>query len=743
MTIFKKVRTRSWYFSILLAVATFLIAVFVSHTQPFRNLELKVNDQLFELRGPIPVTESPIVLVSIGEQSDSEIPQKFPWPTELYARLINNLNEAGVKAIGLDLIFTKSDNYDPRNDTLFAEAMRKHGNVILGGRLSSESKTVQGNDPLVASTGKSSRLSKVFPIPILQQANPNPVGLVSMITDIDGFIRRYPLAQKFLGEVYNAFGVELIRLYHDLEQSDITYGNETVSIGHITIPKSDGQSMLINYYGGPGTYPSYPFEQVIDDSTYFTVMEDPDFQINGFDDPEFGLLHQGVFKDKIVLVGATMPELHDFHSTPFAQEIDRAGNAQMPGYEIHANAIQTMLDQNFYYTLNPSFTLLLIALFSILAVLGTVTTRALPGFILIALEIIGFTVLTVYLFVDSQIILEFTGSILACVIGYTGTVTYDYLSEQKEKGRIKNMFSSYVSPDLVEQMIESGQDPQLGGDETYISAFFSDIQSFSTFSEKLEAKQLVELINEYLSAMTDILTDHDGTLDKYIGDAIVAFFGAPVPVEDHAYKACIASQLVQYKQAELRAKWKSEGDKWPDIVSQMQTRIGVNTGEMVTGNMGSTQRFNYTMMGDNVNLAARCESGAKAYGVYTMITEETKKEAEKFGDRCIFRYLDRIVVKGRTKPVSMYEIVGLRDRVSATDLKCIDIYEEAMKQYMDQNFSKAIELFQESAEYEPNKPGSMPGVNTNPSLIFIERCQSLIKEPPGEDWNGVYVMKTK
>ena len=244
---------------------------------------------------------------------------------------------------------------------------------------------------------------------------------------------------------------------------------------------------------------------------------------------------------------------------------------------------------------------------------------------------------------------------------------------------------------------------------------------------------MVTLINEYLTSMTNILTDKGGTLDKYIGDAIVAFFGAPLPFEDHALRACVASQLMQKELNILREKWQRDG--WPDIVANMKNRIGMNTGEMITGNMGSENRFNYTMMGDNVNLAARCESGAKAFGVYNMITESTKIEAEKFGNDCVFRYLDKIVVKGRTQPVKMFEVADLRSEASQKLFDCIGLYEQGMEKYLSQNWDEAIKLFNKSLELEVHE--------NNPSLILLDRAKELKKNPPGGTWDGVFVMKSK
>ncbi|MCG8372412.1 MAG: adenylate/guanylate cyclase domain-containing protein, partial [Balneolales bacterium] len=254
-----------------------------------------------------------------------------------------------------------------------------------------------------------------------------------------------------------------------------------------------------------------------------------------------------------------------------------------------------------------------------------------------------------------------------------------------------------------------------------------------TFSERLEPKQLVTLINEYLTAMTDIINDQGGTLDKFIGDAIVAFFGAPVFIEDHALRACISSQLMEKKLEELRVKWKK--DNWPEIVWRMQHRMGMNTGVMVTGNMGSERRFNYTMMGDNVNLAARCESGAKAYNVFTMVTESTRNVAEAKGDDCLFRKLDTIVVKGRYQPVTMYEIAGLRSDASQDLFECIGLYEQGMEAYFNQHWDSAKSFFQQSLALERYQK--------NPSQIFIERCEWMEANPPGRDWDGVFVMKTK
>ena len=318
--------------------------------------------------------------------------------------------------------------------------------------------------------------------------------------------------------------------------------------------------------------------------------------------------------------------------------------------------------------------------------------------------------------------------------------------EQKAKGRLKGMFGSYVSQDLVDQMVESGEEPSLGGQETKITAFFSDVQAFSSFSELLTPTGLVDLMNEYLTAMTNILQEERGTLDKYIGDAIVGMYGAPIPMDDHAYQSVKTALLMQARQLELRDKWANEAEKWGachELVSKMQTRIGCNTGTATVGNMGALDRFNYTMMGDMVNLAARCESGAKAYGAYIMITEETRDAAMPTKDDIAYRYLDKIVVKGRSQPVSMYEPTGFKNDLTQETQDCLDCFQQGIDKYLLQDWKGALKMFEKAKGFEPNKPGVTPGVKDNPSMILIDRCQVMKDNPPGDDWDGVYVMTSK
>ena len=447
------------------------------------------------------------------------------------------------------------------------------------------------------------------------------------------------------------------------------------------------------------------------------------------------------FNDAIILIGPEEKTFQDLAPTPF----DSSG---VPKVSVHGNLIKTLTSGEYLKRLplriDHLATLFVCLLMAFLAVYqGNHAHWVQAGGILL---LIGYVFLGFETFAQSHVIWPVTAPACAGLstsfIGLAAMVVI----EQKAKGRLKGMFGSYVSSDLVEQMVSSGEEPSLGGEETEITAFFSDVQAFSSFSELLTPTGLVDLMNEYLTAMTNILQEERGTLDKYIGDAIVAMYGAPIPMKDHAYQAVRTSILMQQKQIELREKWVPEVEKWGKchgLVTQMQTRIGCNTGTATVGNMGALDRFNYTMMGDMVNLAARCESGAKAYGAYIMVTEETKLASEKIKDDIAFRFLDKIVVKGRSQPVAMYEPTGFMSELTQEAQDCLDCFQQGIDKYLAQDWTGALNLFEKAKDMEPNKPGVTPGVKDNPSMILIDRCKVMMENPPGDDWDGVYVMTTK
>jgi adenylate cyclase len=358
------------------------------------------------------------------------------------------------------------------------------------------------------------------------------------------------------------------------------------------------------------------------------------------------------------------------------------------------------------------------------------------GFAVLTAGALCWMVFTYSQFMSGRIMWEVVRPTLSMALAQLGVFSYTFLVMDKDKRFLKNTFGTYISPKLIDQMIEEKTEPQLGGVEAIHTAFFTDIQSFSGFSEKLTPSELVELLNDYLTEMTDILLENKGTLDKYIGDAIVAFYGAPSPVNNHEYWACLTAIKMQDRLAELREKWQGEGERWPEIVHHMQNRIGINTGPMVTGNMGSATRMNYTMMGDTVNLAARLEASAKQYGVYIQVADESHKACK---DKFIWRDLDFVIVMGKTEPAQVFELIAEIGNMPPGYDKLLPAYDEALELYKNQEWAKAIDAFKASNELE----NMFPGRKTNPSRIYIPRCEHYKNNNPGDDWDGVWTLTSK
>jgi adenylate cyclase len=365
--------------------------------------------------------------------------------------------------------------------------------------------------------------------------------------------------------------------------------------------------------------------------------------------------------------------------------------------------------------------------------------KPLPGSILTVVLVFAYFLVSRTVFGGTRVWIEIARPILTIVLTYTAVMVYRYITEEKDRKFLQSTFKQYLSPDLIDIMYKNKQQPQLGGDEGIRTAYFTDIQGFSTFSEKLGSPtRLVELLNEYLTVMTDTLLEHYGTLDKYEGDAIIAFFGAPMAMPDHAAAACATALDMQRKLGELRAKWVSEGDKWPKIVHEMRMRIGVNSGPIVTGNMGSRVRMNYTMMGDAVNLAARLESAAKQYGVYIMMSGATYDLVK---DKYEARQLDKITVVGKSEPVVVYELLSEKGALEPNIQKLVQLYQQGLDNFYTQSWDKAIELFTESEKLEPYR--EIAAKRMSPSANFILLCKAYKENPPGPGWDGVNKLTSK
>ncbi len=729
---FKNPNRKDWKITILVIIGVFLFTVTIGYLGPVQLMELKVRDWMFELRGEQELDHSDIVIIEMSQSADDEIPYKYPWPTYVYAKLIENLNKAGVRAIGIDVVFDQNDIYELKNDSLFAEAVEKHGNVILAGTLAREVRTMDAGIGV-------EQTRMVLPNNILRQANPNPIGLVNTVTDRDEFIRNYLLYLSGIDDVHYSLALEMLRFLSDDSEFEIERIENQFQFGPYSIPTYQANTMLINYYGGARSFDYIGFEEVIDDQDFETVTEREAFEMNLFDDPEYGILHRGILQDKIVFVGATMPELQDLHPIPMRNEY---GNANMPGVEIHAHAMQNILDQNYLTLISGRVHLVLLFFISAIIVLIARSVNLWFGFAVMIVSLILWIAISVYLFTHLQVILFYLSPSMAILFGFGGVISLNYFYEERERRRITNMFSSYVSPKVVDRMIRSDEAFKLGGEDLEITALFSDIVNFSRMAEKIPPPVLIELMNDYLEEMTEIIMQEQGTLDKYIGDAVMAFYGAPAEIRDHAYRACTTAIRMQLALPKIRDRWLKIHRDLPQSAKNLSIRIGINTGRMIVGNIGSKKRFSYTILGDQVNVAARCEAACKKYGVSIVVTGRTAEKAAKdsIGRKpLLFRPLDIIRVKGRDEPVKILECLGFQDELSPEIIECTRLFRLGHHSFEKRKWDEAAGYFRESAKLEhARRKLGVNGYKINPSRLYLERCRLLKIRPPKPDWDGVF-----
>ncbi len=542
-------------------------------------------------------------------------------------------------------------------------------------------------------------------------------GSANFPQDDDGIIRRAPTAIFFdgPGHVYPSLVMSAAMDILDIPPDGFDYNFDELILtltdrsGEVVreIPIDDEGRVFVNYYGFFKTFYYLPYMYCFD-----AEMLPPEY-----------------WRDRVAFVGSSLPGLMDLRNTPVQETF--------AGVEIHANVMHSILNDDFIRLTDNATNFWVLVLTGILigSLISLIITRPLISLSIPVIAILAWIIFAYSRFLATNIMWEIVRPVLTLGGTYLSVFLYNFLVAEKDKRFLKSTFGTYISPDLIDQMYEKKQEPKLGGEQGYHSAFFSDIQSFSSFSEVLEPEKMVSLMNEYLTAMTEILLKNHGTLDKYIGDAIVAFFGAPMPVRNHEYLVCKTALEMDIRLAELREKWRSE-ENWPEIVHNMQHRVGLNSGNMVTGNMGSTMRMNYTMMGDTVNLAARLEASAKQYGVYIQVADATYQAVK---DDFIWRDLDFVRVMGKSEPVQVYELIGEQGRVDDQTLEMLTRYNQALTLYRDQRWDEATAAFKSSDELE----NMFPGRKTNPSRIYIPRCEHWKANPPGEGWDGVWTLTSK
>ncbi len=707
-------------------------------------LENTLLDWRFKYRGEISAPVK-VVYVDIDPESTTDLGNQ-PWDRSYYAEVCDALIRVGkVKAVGIDFVFSERGKFDLADQNRMVEGNRRLAEylyaqppvVLAAGYASSEDRDINGN-AIVRVLPRVEHPTSNPEYPEVPEFARGPTHwtppYVGLIDTINGGTRWVPLFAQPDDLTFYHMAVQLARLYWDLPQNSVSIFPDRLEFHRGTqlvraVPLTHRQDVEVNWFSHWSS-PSKNWRASFRDVLLYARNLNSGTAQQQKDAREF--FEQ--FAGGVVLIGPADPLLQDIAPTPLdSKPVPRVG--------IHGNLLKTIVSGIYLQRLSFFWQVALIFVFTALVAGLAIGEGRAGGWgrVIAGILILAYVAAAFWLFARFHWVLPLSTPIGAAFTTSFAGVIWQLVREEKQKGRIKSMFGTYVSPELVNRMVESGEDPKLGGAEVQITAYFSDIQDFSTFAETLTPPQLVEAMNEYLTACTDLITDNGGTLDKYIGDAVVAMFGAPVALPDHAYRACVASQRVQLQLEELRKRWSLDGQAWTSSLGSMRTRIGLNSGAAVVGNIGSHTRFNYTMMGDSVNLAARLESAAKTYGVRTLVSEQTRQACEQHGKECVFRFIDRIVVKGRSQPVSIFEVVGLRSELNDSAHDCIGEFERGLTAYMKQDWEAAAAAFTKSVRLENANLSS----ELNPSWVFLQRCAFLRQNPPEANWDGVWVMRNK
>ncbi|MFH1233646.1 MAG: adenylate/guanylate cyclase domain-containing protein [Patescibacteria group bacterium] len=631
----------------------------------------KFIDKLFIQGNP----SKEIIIVAVDNKSLQKL-GRWPWDRKIQANLINKINEQKPQVIGFDVNFSEKSSEEA--DEELAQAITIAGNVILPIEVE-----------LKIEKNKIIATSFLFSIEKIKNTALN-LGITNTPPDQDSIFRRLPtIVYDKNGQAYSAFASVIANFYLKSKGFYLP-----------VIPVDKKGRMIINYVGKPGTFTTISASDVID-----------------------GKIQNTLLKDKIVLIGATAPDLHDEQITPVS-----AGHP-MSGVEIHANAINTILNNDFLKPIN------IYAQLAIFIFLIFIVSFVLIWFRIITSSIITMVILAVYHIVsiivfEKGIIFDLFYAILTIGLTYLVMVVWKYIVEYKEKKQIENIFSHYVSPEIIKEILADPNKLKLGGQKKELTILFSDIRDFTAISEKLSPEKLVHLLNKYLSAMTDLIMESNGVVDKYIGDAIMAFWGTPIKQPNHAQFACQTALRMISILNEKRKEWQKK------FGVELRIGIGINTGQAIIGNMGSSKRFDYTIIGDSVNLASRLEGVTKQYGVPIVISEYVKNQVN---DKFIFRYLDKVRVKGKKEGIEIYELISLRENhpyppCKGGENELIFLFENGIKLYQEQKWDLALNFFENLFNKYPND---------KPTKIYLNRCFELKNNLPDENWDGIYDLTVK
>jgi len=746
---FKKIGTISAFLLPLVALIMILFGGFFSH---------KSYDFLTSSIGGVNSTPHPdIMLILIDENAITVGEEKFglgrwPWKREIYAEILDYIHmSATPKGVFFDILFSEASStmaWDGEilSDTAFQFKIYDYGDVYHNVVFSFDNERTELK-PLPPD------LKTVYSIPVrnperigYKKVNMNeftiPIGclrlavdcgitydenetmtiakglsVASFVPDPDGLHREGHILFDYHGNFFPSVSLAAVMAIQETPENpeeleiEVT-GPRNLTVGKYTIPVDSRGNYLINYYKDRVINYSYSMSALFESAYKISQGEDSDLK-----------LHPDEFQDKIIIIGCSAVGCQDLKSTPV--------DSRMPGPEIHATLISNIL-QNNHIIQTPVFIHGLMILFSMLLPLVIILYSQLQyikiGIPLLLAFILSVT--SILLFSSFNILIPFFTYITVGFISTGFGFGYQSIIEGKEKRKYSKILGNLVDPQIVKEALNDLESLKKGS-VANITPFFSDIASFTTISEKLSPTDLGALLNDYLSEMTGILKENQGTLDKYIGDAIVGIFGAPLPVENHALKAANASLSMMRRIVELRNKWKTDQMYCPEAW-EMKFRIGLNTGSAKVGFMGTNELASYTMMGDTVNLAARLESAGKDYGVSILISETTYEHVQ---EQMFTRFLDNVRVKGKAHGIKIYELIAQKGSELPVIGEAATLYEQGYDHYLNRDWKMAIELFK--------KAQILYGGDNKASDMLIERCKWYQKHSPLDTWDGVFTRTTK
>lgn len=705
----------------------FLLALVLHWSGWLTIAELKTLDHRFHRYADPAKAGNDIVLVAVDEAS-LEAYGQWPWPRDRHGYVVHYLKQAGAKAVVFDLLFLEEDSAEAEFDEVFAEEMRAAGNVylpfLMQGELDpSPDRTVapfdlqmpspdilkkatialDNQDPQATKTLPAYAGAK-FPTPLLARAA-RGLGYINLTPDIDGTTRRVPLLAQAQNQTFLHITAAVAR---DLLAADqATLRRRELQLGSVTIPLTAEQEMVIDWHGTleNRVYPAYPIGAVLRSYTDLQSGKPP-------------LLDLALFRNKIVFVATTAAGTYDLRVTPLSPFA--------PGVLIHMSALDNILRHRH---LQPA-SWWIFATSTLMLTLATAWAFMLiPSQWVKPVAIGGLAIayygIAVQAFTSQGLWLDLAIPEGALAVSFAAAATVEYLTEGRQRRQLRKVFDKYMAAEVVDEIMRNPEAIRLGGEKKELSVLFSDIAGFTSISERLDPETLVELLNKYLSAMTDIILRHRGNVNKYLGDGIMAIFGAPRGDPNHASLACFAALDSQSELATRREQWKAEGQ--PEI----RARIGINSGWLVVGNMGSQARMEYTVMGDTVNLASRLEGANKFYETLILLGPRTYELAARDIEA---REIDRMRVKGKKEPVVVFELLARKGDLSADQQRVIEMYLEGLEAYKRRDFKTAVVQFEAALALDPGD---------GPSRVYLERAKEYFMAPPPENWDGVYELKSK